>query len=91
MASVGARLTFTHNDPWEHHVRGSGAGVAQFTTGTSGGVELRLAAKTDGQRPRSGEVTVNQPGAIHSGRHLHASMLGHVYVSESPWADRTGA
>ena len=88
---VGARLTFTNNDPWEHHVRGSGAGMAQFTTGASGGFQLRLAGKVDGQAARSAEVNVSQPGAILLGCHLHGSMSAHVYVSDSPWADRTGA
>lgn len=88
---VGARLTFINNDPWEHHVRGSSAGMAQFTAGTTGGFELRLAAKPEGQAARTAEVTVSQPGAILLGCHLHASMRGHVYVSDSPWTDRTGA
>lgn len=86
---VGARLTFTNNDPWEHHVRGSGAGMAQFTAGAAGGFELRLPGRTEGQAPRSAEVTVSQPGAILLGCHLHASMRGHVYVSDSAWADRS--
>lgn len=88
---VGARLTFTNNDPWDHHVRGSGAGMAQFAAGTAGGFELRLAAKPPGLAARTAEVTVSQPGAILLGCHLHASMRAHVYVSDSPWADRTGA
>ena len=88
---VGARLTFTNNDPWEHHVRGSAAGMAQFSAGTTGGFELRVAAKPEGQAARSAEVTVSQAGAILLGCHLHASMRAHVYVSDSPWTDRTGA
>ncbi len=87
---VGGRLTFVNNDPWEHHVRGTSAGMTQFTAGTSGGFELRLAAKQEGQAARTAEVTVNQPGAILLGCHLHASMRAHVYVSDSPWTDRTG-
>ena len=46
---VGARLNFTDNDLWEHHARGSVAGMVQFTAGTSGGFELRLLGKTPGQ------------------------------------------
>lgn len=88
---VGARLTFTNNDPWEHHVRGSAAGMAQYTAGASGGFELRLPGKAEGQAGRSAEVTVSQPGAVLLGCHLHASMSAHVYVSDSPWAERTGA
>lgn len=87
---VGARLTFTNNDPWEHHVRGSAAGVAQFSANSAGGFELRVAGKTEGQPARSADITVNQPGAILLGCHLHGSMSGYVYVSDSPWTDRTG-
>lgn len=88
---VGARLTFTNNDPWEHHVRGSAAGLAQFSSANpAGGFELRLAGKTDGQPSRSAEISVSQPGAILLGCHLHASMSAHVYVSDSPWTARTG-
>jgi plastocyanin len=88
---VGARLTFANNDPWEHHVRGSAAGVAQFASNSAGGFELRLPGKTEGQPARSAEVIVSQPGAILLGCHLHASMSAHVYVSDSPWTARTGA
>ena len=88
---VGARLTFTNNDPWEHHVRGSAAGMAQFTANSVGGLELRVAGRTEGQPARSADVTVSQPGAILLGCHLHASMSAHVYVSDSPWTERTGA
>lgn len=87
---VGARLTFTNNDPWEHHVRGSAAGMAQFATNSVGGFELRVAGKTEGQLARSADVTVSQPGAFLLGCHLHASMSAHIYVSDSPWTDRTG-
>lgn len=91
VVAVGARLTFTNNDPWEHHVRGSAAGAAQFSApGPDGGFELRLDGKTDNQAPKAAEVTVGKPGAVLLGCHLHASMRGHVYVSESPWSAKTG-
>jgi plastocyanin len=87
---IGARLTFANNDPWEHHVRGSAAGLAQFSASSAGGFELRVPGKIEGQPARSAEVTVNQPGAMLLGCHLHASMSGYVYVSDSPWTHRTG-
>ncbi|TWO69484.1 plastocyanin [Caenimonas sedimenti] len=90
LVPVGARLTFVNNDPWEHHVRGSAAGMAQFTASTSDGFELRLAGKKDGQAAQSAEVTMTEKGAILLGCHLHASMRGHVFVTDSPWTDRTG-
>lgn len=85
---VGARITFVNNDSWEHHVRGSAAGVAQFTS-TTGGFELRLDGKPAGQPAKSAEVTAAKPGPVLLGCHIHGSMKGHVYVSDSPWAMKT--
>lgn len=85
---VGARLTFTNSDPWEHHVRGSAAGLAQFSS-TGGGFELRLDGKADGKPAKQAEVVMDKAGAVLLGCHIHGSMRGHIYVTESPWAQRT--
>ncbi len=85
---VGARLTFTNNDSWEHHVRGSAAGLAQFSS-TGGGFELRLDGKADGKPAKQAEVVMDKAGPVLLGCHIHGSMRGHVYVSDSPWAQRT--
>ena len=85
---VGAKITFTNSDPWEHHTRGSAAGLAQFSS-TGGGFELRLDGKVDGKPPKSVDVTMDKAGAVLLGCHIHGSMRGHVYVSDSPWAQRT--
>lgn len=85
---VGARLTFTNNDPWEHHVRGSAAGLAQFSS-TGGGFELRLDGKADGKPAKQAEVVMDKAGAVLLGCHIHGSMRGHIYVTDSPWAQRT--
>jgi len=90
LVPVGARVTFTNNDTWEHHVRGSAAGLAQFTT-TGGGFELRLDGKPDGKPAKSADVTLDKAGAVLLGCHIHGSMRGHIYVSDSPWAQRTTA
>lgn len=90
LVPVGAKLTFTNNDPWEHHVRGSAAGIAQFSS-TAAGFELRLDGKPEGKPARSAEVTLDKAGAVLLGCHIHGSMRGHVYVSDSPWAMKTTA
>jgi plastocyanin len=56
LVPVGAKVTFTNNDPWEHHTRGSAAGLAQFSN-TGGGFELRLEGKADGKPAKGVEVT----------------------------------
>lgn len=91
VVGVGARAKFINNDPWEHHVRGSAAGVAQFNAATGSGFELRLDGKADGKPGKSAEAVFEKAGAVLLGCHIHGSMRGHVYVSESPWTVLTGA
>jgi plastocyanin len=88
LVPVGARITLVNKDPWEHHVRGSAAGLAQFSS-TGSGFELRLDGFVAGKPPKSAEVTMDKAGAVLLGCHIHGSMKGHVYVSDSPWAQRT--
>jgi len=88
---VGAKASFVNNDPWEHHVRASAAGIAQFSTATSGGFELRIDGKPDGKPGKAVEAVFEKAGAVLLGCHIHGSMRGHVYVSASPWTLLTGA
>lgn len=87
---VGARLTFVNNDSWDHHVRGSAAGSLQFDAGSEGGFELRLDGKGEGKPARSQDVVVKRAGPVLLGCHIHGSMRGFVYVSDSPWTLKTG-
>lgn len=94
LVGLGAKVKFINNDPWDHHVRGSAAGAAQFAAAGSGqGFELRLEGKSDGKPAKSSEISLDKPGAIGAtllGCFLHGSMRGNVYVSDSPWAAKTG-
>jgi plastocyanin len=90
---VGAKLQFVNNDPWDHHVRSSPAGMGQFSAANAG-FELRLEGKTEGKPARSAEVTMDKPGVMGAtllGCFIHGSMRGYVYASESPWAGKTSA
>jgi len=91
VVAVGAKALFVNNDPWEHHVRASAAGFAQFATANSGGFELRLDGKPEGKPRKSADAVFEKAGARLLGCHIHGSMRGHVYVSDSPWALLTGA
>lgn len=91
VVGVGARAKFVNNDPWEHHVRGSAAGFAQFNAAAGSGFELRLDGKADGKTGKSAEAVFEKTGAVLLGCHIHGSMRGHVYVSDSPWTVLTGA
>jgi plastocyanin len=101
--AAGAKVRFVNNDPWDHHVRASAAGAAQFSLDASSaggaqagakGQELRLEGKPDGKPAKSVELTMDKIGAqsaVLLGCFIHGSMRGHVYVSDSPWAAKTGA
>ncbi|WP_427912550.1 cupredoxin domain-containing protein [Ramlibacter sp. MMS24-I3-19] len=91
LVGVGTQATFVNNDPWEHHVRASAAGVQNFEAASSGGFELRLDGKSEGKPGKAAEARFDKPGPVLLGCHLHASMRGHVYVSDTPWAALTGA
>lgn len=93
LVPVGARLSFTNNDPWDHHVRSSPAGMGQFNA-TQAGFELRLEGKSAGKPARPAEVTLDKAGALSAtllGCFIHGSMRGYVYASETPWAMKTSA
>jgi plastocyanin len=95
---VGAKVRFVNNDPWDHHIRSSAAGAAQFAASTDAttarGMDLRLEGKSDGKPAKATEVTMDKAGpqsAVLLGCYLHGSMRGHVYVTDSPWAAKTNA
>ena len=85
----GAKVTFVNNDPWDHHVRGSAAGAAQFGSNDENGFVLRLAGKTAGGVGKSSIVSLDSAGVVLLGCHLHGSMVGYVVVSDTPWAAKT--
>ena len=93
LVPVGAKIQFINNDPWDHHVRSSPAGMGQFNA-TNAGFELRLEGKTEGKPAKPTEISIDKAGVLGStllGCFIHGSMRGYVYASESPWAAKTGA
>jgi len=87
---LGARVAFLNNDGWAHHVRGSAAGAAAFQDDGEG-FELRLEGRPDGKPGKAVEVRMHKAGPVLLGCHIHGSMRGFVFVSDSPWAAKTGA
>jgi plastocyanin len=90
---MGSTARFVNNDPWDHHVRSSPAGMGQFNA-TNAGFELRLEGKTEGKPAKLSEVTLDKAGVMGAtllGCFIHGSMRGYVYVSDSPWAAKTNA
>lgn len=87
----GATVRFTNQDRWDHHVRGAAAGLSTGGSGGNPGFELRLAGKTDGKPANSSEVKLDTPGVMLLSCHLHGSMRGHVFVTDSGWTLKTDA
>ena len=93
LVPVGAKIQFINNDPWDHHVRSSPAGMGQFNA-TNAGFELRLEGKTEGKPAKPTDISIDKAGVIGStllGCFIHGSMRGYVFASESPWAAKTGS
>ena len=99
---VGAKVRFVNNDPWDHHVRSTAAGAAQFaavpaagsSSAAARGIDLRLEGKGEGKAAKSAEITMDKAGAQTAtllGCYLHGSMRGHVYVTDSAWTLKTNA
>lgn len=93
LVQVGAKVTFVNNDPWDHHVRGSAAGVKEFSSSTADGFSFRLAGKTSAGAGKinSSTVTFDKTGVTLLACYLHGSMTGHVVVSDTSWAAKTDA
>ena len=92
VVAPGTTLRFTNQDRWDHHVRGTPVGpAAAGGAGGNEGFEMRLAGKQDGQAAQAAETTVRQPGVLLLGCHLHGSMRGHVFVTDSAWTLKTDA
>ena len=88
----GATVRFTNQDSWDHHVRGAAAGLAAAAAGAnSTGFELRLAGKADGKAANSSEIKLDTAGVVLLSCHLHGSMRGHVFVTDSAWTLKTDA
>jgi plastocyanin len=89
LVTQGTKLRFQNTDPWDHHIRA--------TTGNQFGVDYvplfqaRQNATIEGKTPVTYDVAVDTAGVVLLGCHLHSSMTGYVYVSESPWSAKTGA
>lgn len=88
---VGSTVTFANLDAWEHHVRGVPAGATALASGSAGGFEGRMGGKTDGKSAERVEFKLDQAGAFQLGCHLHGSMRGFLYVSDSPHTVMTNA
>jgi plastocyanin len=94
VVGVGAKVRFTNNDPWDHHVRMTVPNAAATASPANDGLSLRLEGKSEGKPASSVVLALDKPGATGAvllGCFIHGSMSGHVYVAESPWTVKTEA
>ena len=93
LVPVGAKIRMLNNDPWNHHVKSSPSGINQFNS-TKVGFEVMLEGKAEGKPAKPFEVLLDSPGVVTAnvlGCFIHGSMRGFMFVSDSPWAAKTGA
>ena len=86
---VGATVRFSNQDPYDHHLR-SEPGGPFGNIAPAKEFEMRLAAAS-GDKVASTELKFDKAGVVVLGCHLHSSMRGHLFVSETPWVAVTDA
>jgi plastocyanin len=85
----GGSVRFVNRDAYDHHVR-SLAGGPLGSVAPAKQIDIRMgpakSSKNSSGNDTSADVVMDQAGAIVLGCHLHGSMRGHVFVSETPWS-----
>ncbi len=86
---VGATVRFSNQDPYDHHLR-SEPGGPFGNVAPAREFEMRLAAAS-GDKAASTDLKFDKAGVVVLGCHLHSSMRGHLFVSETPYVAVTDA
>ncbi len=80
---VGGTVRFVNLDNFDHHVR-SQPGGPLGSIAPAKEFEFRLPAKRKGNNA-SPEMRLDVAGSVLLGCHLHNSMRGHLFISNTPW------
>ena len=80
---VGAAVRFVNLDSFDHHVR-SQPGGPLGSVAPAKEFEFRLPAQRKGSNA-SPEMRLDVAGSVVLGCHLHNSMRGHLFISNTPW------
>lgn len=80
---VGGSVRFTNNDDFDHHVR-SQPGGPLGSVAPAKEFEFRIPAQRKGNNI-SPELKLDVAGTVALGCHLHNSMRGHLFISNTPW------
>ena len=76
IAPVGSVVSFPNKDKVRHHV---------YSFSTPKKFELKLYGKDE-----SRTITFDKPGAVSLGCNIHDSMIAYIYVSDTPFAAKSG-
>jgi plastocyanin len=88
---VGTTLRFINRDGFDHHVRSTATGpLGNVPAAVSFEFRLDAAATKRGDAPAA-DVRLDAAGPIGLGCHLHSSMRGQVYATNTPWFGKTDA
>lgn len=80
---VGTTVRFSNQDPYDHHLRSEPAGP-MGNIAPAKEFETRLAAAS-GDKVASTDIKFDKSGVVVLGCHLHSSMRGHLFISETPY------
>jgi plastocyanin len=86
VVGLNAKVSFSNLDTWDHHVILGVMGPGGVYVDPGQNTQFRLAGRLPGKAPASDSKVLAQPGAYLLACHIHSSMRGHVYVSDTPWA-----
>ncbi|MGQ3051657.1 MAG: plastocyanin [Roseateles sp.] len=90
VVGLNARVSFNNLDTWDHHVILGVMGPGGVYVDPGLNTQFRLAGRLAGKAPASDSKVLSQPGPYLLACHIHSSMRGHVYVSDTPWAKLGG-
>ncbi|WP_457323548.1 plastocyanin [Roseateles sp. P5_E11] len=90
VVGLGAKVSFSNLDTWDHHVILGLMGAGGVYVDPGQNTQFRLAGRVGNKPPASDSKVLGQPGAYLLGCHIHGSMRGHIYVADTPWAKLGG-
>ena len=89
LVTTGTKLRFLNTDPWDHHIHATTGN--QFSVDYTLLFNARQNATLEGRAPTPYDYVIETAGVVLLGCHIHTSMTGYVYVSDSPWSAKTGS
>jgi plastocyanin len=90
LAYVGTVAKFVNKDSWDHHLRTEPMGMDALRSDVQS-IEFRLSGKVEGKPPSMYEARLDVAGSRQLSCHIHGSMRGFIYISDTPFAAKTNA